>query len=380
MDFELLSIGLFFGIIATLIIIDRKNIEFGLMFIRRTERGRDRIKNFANSHKKFFNIFGNVAVVLAILLSVFGFLYLLRFQSAVRLVLPKVFPGEVSAGVEKVVFFVPLWYWVIGLFVILIPHELFHGFLFAVEKIKIKSTGLILFLIFPGGFVEPDEKQFKNSRPITRIRVASVGSVANICVGIFLILLVLLWNFLGSILYQGIGVSFEGTMPDTPAAGVGLKGMITEINGQRIKDLVDLSDVMKKVNPGEVIRVATTEGEYDIKTIENPDNSSYSFIGISRVSTKLEYKNGFSPLGDPSKSLIVYSWVSGLLGWIFMLDISIAVANLLPFLPFDGGVIWEGIFEKITKKKDLAKKMIKVLSAVTYALLVINLIGLKVFG
>ncbi|PIV68163.1 MAG: hypothetical protein COS07_05135, partial [Candidatus Aenigmarchaeota archaeon CG01_land_8_20_14_3_00_37_9] len=116
------------------------------------------------------------------------------------------------------------------------------------------------------------------------------------------------------------------------------------------------------------------------KTIENPDNSSYSFIGISRVSTKLEYKNGFSPLGDPSKSLIVYSWVSGLLGWIFMLDISIAVANLLPFLPFDGGVIWEGIFEKITKKKDLAKKMIKVLSAVTYALLVINLIGLKVFG
>ncbi|NCS71437.1 MAG: hypothetical protein GW780_04725, partial [Candidatus Aenigmarchaeota archaeon] len=124
MDFELLSIGLFFGIIAALIIIDRKNIEFGLMFIRRTERGRDRIKNFANSHKKFFNIFGNVAVVLAILLSVFGFLYLLRFQSAVRLVLPKVFPGEVSAGVEKVVFFVPLWYWVIGLFVILIPHEL----------------------------------------------------------------------------------------------------------------------------------------------------------------------------------------------------------------------------------------------------------------
>ena len=380
MDFELLSIGLFFGIIATLIIIDRKNIEFGLMFIRRTERGRDRIKNFANSHKKFFNIFGNVAVVLAILLSVFGFLYLLRFQSAVRLVLPKVFPGEVSAGVEKVVFFVPLWYWVIGLFVILIPHELFHGFLFAVEKIKIKSTGLILFLIFPGGFVEPDEAQFKNSKPFTRMKVASVGSVANICVAVLLIALTVLWNVLGSFLYQGVGVAFESTIPNTPADDAGLRGVITEINGEKIRNLGDLSGLMEKVKPGEVIRVVTTEGEYDIKTIENPDNSSYSFIGISSVSTKLEYKNGLNPLGDPSKSLAVYSWVSGLLGWVFMLDISIAVANLLPFLPFDGGVIWEGIFEKITKKKGLAKKMIKVLSAVTYALLVINLIGLKVFG
>jgi len=67
-----------------------------------------------------------------------------------------------------------------------------------------------------------------------------------------------------------------------------------------------------------------------------------------------------------------------------LIDISVAVANLLPFLPFDGGIIWQALFEKITKREKLAKRMIKVLSIFIYCLLFLNLIGfgsiLKLFG
>ena len=373
MDFEILSILAFFGILITLIIIDRKNIEFGLILMRRTHKGEKKIKNFANKHKKFFNVFANVGVIIGIALSIFGFIYLFK-GTGVRLILPKVFPGEVSDGAQKVVFFMPLWYWVIGLFVIIIPHELFHGFLFALEKIRIKSVGFFLFLIFPGGFVEPDEKQFLNSKPKTRMRVAVVGSIANVCVYILLILLTLGWLYLGSIVFQQNGIIFEGTIEDTPADKAGMKGVIIEVNEKEIKNLKDLSDVFENVEPGDTVNIATTENEYSFETIENPDNSSQAFMGIRALSTRLEYKPGFVFLGDPSKAAGVYFWVSDLFSWVSLITISVAVANLLPFLPFDGGIMWQAIFEKMTKNKRLAKRIIKVLTIITYSLLVLSFI------
>jgi membrane-associated protease RseP (regulator of RpoE activity) len=248
MDVEFLSIIALFGILGTIIFIDRKNIEFGIVFIRRTKKGKEWIKRFAEKHRKFFKFFGNVSILMAFLLSVFGFYYLFQW-TGVRLILPKVFPGEVSEGVERVVFFMPLWYWVIGLFVIIVPHELFHGFLFALEKIKIKSTGLLLFLIFPGGFVEPDEEQFKNSKPITRMRVAAVGSITNVCI---FILLLFLGLFLTNLFYEEKGmIVFPINNTSYPAKQTNLTGIITEINGNQIRNVGDFQMVIENQEPGD---------------------------------------------------------------------------------------------------------------------------------
>ena len=168
MDFEFLSVIVFFGIIGILIFKDRKNIEFKpLLIIRRTEKGKDKIKNFAKRYRKALNIFANIAVVFAFILSIIGFIYLLKVPG-VRFLFPKVFPGEVSEGVSKVALFIPLWYWVIALFIIIFPHELAHGLISVIEKIKISSMGVLLFLIFPGAFVEPDEVQFQKVKPSRR--------------------------------------------------------------------------------------------------------------------------------------------------------------------------------------------------------------------
>ena len=376
MDFEFLSIIAFFGILAILIFKDRKNIEFKpLLIIRRTEKGKDKIERFAKKYSKILNVFANVAVILGFALSIFGFVYLFTFPS-VKFLFPKVFPGEVSEGASKIAFFIPLWYWVIALFVIIFPHELAHGLITVIEKIKITSMGLILFLIFPGAFVEPDEVKFQRSKPRTRMRIASVGSIANIAVMLILVLLIFAWNFLGIIVFQEAGIIFENTIPDTPADDAGMKGVITEINGKEVRDLKDLSDILSDVNPGDTVRVVTTEGEYSFETIENPEDSSQSFMGIGNISIRLDYKYGLTFLGDASKGAAVYSWFGGLFTWVAFLNLNIAIANLLPFLPFDGGVMWQALFEKITKKKKFAKRMITALSIITYCLLVVNLIGI----
>jgi len=319
-------------------------------------------------------------LVIAILLSIFGFFYLFK-GTGVKLILPKVFPGEASESVQKFVFFMPLWYWVIGLFIILVPHELSHGFLFALEKIKIKSVGLFLFLIFPGGFVEPDEKQFQKSSPKKRMRIASVGSITNVCV---FILLIILSVSMTNLFYEENGVYvFQINNTYYPAKQVNLTGIITEIDGNRIRNIQDFEIILNQTNPGDNIQIKTYEKVYNITLIEHPDIPGKGFIGVSIASPNFltriteinpnifyEVKSVYS---NSQKSIII--WFKGLIDWVSLISIGVAVANLLPFLPFDGGIMWQAIFEKTTKKKKFSRRMIKVLSIITYGLLILNLIG-----
>ena len=383
MNFESFSILLFLGAIGVLAFIDRKNIEMKyVILIRRTQKGKETIKRLAKKHEKFLTRFADVSIIAAFIVSIVGLLFLFRFPG-VRFMFPKVFPGEPSEAVQQNAFFIPIWYWVIAIFVIITPHELSHGLLAAIEKIRINSLGVVLFLIFPGAFVEPDEEQFQKSKPLTKMRVAAVGSMANLVVFVLLMIMVFGLGKLGSVMFDPKGVQFENTIPNTPADDVGLKGVITGINDQEIKDAYDLSEILDSIKPGERIKITTTKGEYELKTIEHPDNASRSYIGIGNISTKLDYTKRFMFLGNPETGANVYIWFTELFGWIAFLDLNVAVANLLPFLPFDGGVIWQALFEKFFKKKQ-AQKMIMVLSVITYGVLILNLVGgkniLKLFG
>jgi len=379
MNLELLSIFTFFGLLAAWVFFDRKNIEFGLVLIRRTKKGKKSIKRIADKHKKFFKIFSGVGILIAIILSLFGFFYLTK-GTAVRLILPKVFPGEVSEGVSKVAIFMPIWYWVIGIFIVIVPHELFHGFLFALENIKIKSVGFLLFLIFPGGFVEPDEKQFKNTGPVKRMRVAVVGSMANICVSILLILLsgLILRGF-----YEEAGMYILPlSNVSYPVNKVNMTGVITEINGNDVNNLQDFEKIIENKKPGDKLDIQTLNNSYQVELIEHPQKAGKGFLGVSIIRENLLTKIKGNPIihyqikGFNLLSKKVIEWFSGLVEWVGLISISVAIANLLPFLPFDGGVMWQAIFEKLTRNKELSKKMIIGLSIITYAVLILSFVNL----
>ncbi|MEM2521519.1 MAG: site-2 protease family protein, partial [Candidatus Caldarchaeum sp.] len=73
--------------------------------------------------------------------------------------------------------------------IVLITHEGLHGIAARREGLPVKSAGIFMIFIVPGGFVEPDEEAFKSASPGARMRVAAVGSFANIIVGMLALML-----------------------------------------------------------------------------------------------------------------------------------------------------------------------------------------------
>ncbi|NIO44473.1 MAG: hypothetical protein GTN36_02865, partial [Candidatus Aenigmarchaeota archaeon] len=227
-DPYLLSVIIFFSFLAVLIYRDRKNIDFKYVIImRRTKRFRDILDRIAKKSISFWKTVGTIAFIVCLLSMAFGIYQILNSaylvyiglikEPAIQVVLP--FPFE--QGVSGPGFIgIPFWFWIIAVATILIPHESFHGIISRTENIKLKDVGLILMLLqyitipvviiyfiytqtfdlilflvalsfsIPGAFVEPDEKQLKKSKLMTKLRVFSAGSFINIVIGILIVLLV----------------------------------------------------------------------------------------------------------------------------------------------------------------------------------------------
>jgi membrane-associated protease RseP (regulator of RpoE activity) len=270
---------------------------------------------------------------------------------------------------------VPFWYWILGVFIVLFAHEPMHALLARAEKIKIKSFGLLLFFILPGAFVDPDEKQIKKLSMIKKLRIFAAGSFGNLIVaGVFLFLIVS-YNFLFDSLTLTEGVIFEKTIENTGASEVGLTGTITEINDKEVKSIVDLSNIMKDVKPGDIIKIKTDQGYFQVKTTVSSEDPKKPFIGISKPRTLFIYKGVLKGFGVVSENtLYIISWVLGLFEWVFVLNIGIGTFNLFPIKPLDGGLMLEEIIKHFYKGKKV-KYLVNGISLFVLSLVLINLFG-----
>ncbi|HID90378.1 TPA: hypothetical protein EYP44_00255, partial [Candidatus Bathyarchaeota archaeon] len=75
-------------------------------------------------------------------------------------------------------------YILLAVAVILVSHELAHGCILLAEGVPVKSIGVFLALAIPGGYIEHSEEDFKRRPPSSRLRVLSVGSMANLLVSL----------------------------------------------------------------------------------------------------------------------------------------------------------------------------------------------------
>ncbi|MBU4124542.1 MAG: site-2 protease family protein, partial [Nanoarchaeota archaeon] len=198
MDIYLISIILFFTIVGSLLYKYRKKVDYKyyVLFMVRTKRFSKLIDRIANKSPKFWKFISTIAILVCFYYMAQG-VYLLLVQSkaimlgtitqpGLQLVLPSL-GATASSGPGYML--IPFWFWFITIACILIPHELSHGIIARAEKIKLKSVGLLLFAIFPGAFVEPDEKQLKKSSTLKKLRVFAAGSGANFLVAAFVLLL-----------------------------------------------------------------------------------------------------------------------------------------------------------------------------------------------
>lgn len=384
------DIALFAGFIfaiALLIYSDRKKVKLeGVVFIRRTQKGRSFIDKTAKSHPLFWKRLSSVGIVLSVVLLVAGSLVLVTQAHAVisgakdggvKLLLP----GPVSTPVNVPgVFVVPWWIWVIGIAVVIIPHEFMHGIMCRIDGIRIKSVGWLLLFIIPGAFVEPDEKQLKKASKKTKLRVYAAGSFANMLVaGIILVIAFLVsFSLAASSTIEPNGL-FISTLKDSPAYNASLNGTIIAINDIAVKNHPQLTAELSKYKNGDAIKVTTAE-TYFISGflpphVINEDNANTklvtlgkhpergAFLGVRVEDQSVELK----------MNLGTYAVISLLTFWLFIFSFGIGLVNLLPIKPLDGGLI----FEELVGGR---KRLVYGVSLLMLFLLVFNLVGPLILG
>ena len=105
----------------------------------------------------------------------------------------------------------PLIEGILALAVLMVVHEMSHGFLARVHKIKLENAGVVFYGILPfGAFVEPDEKELGKVAVENSNQVLVAGSAANMITAIiaFLIIVALSMIFVGPYLDWGAAQGF----------------------------------------------------------------------------------------------------------------------------------------------------------------------------
>ena len=389
-DLYLLSVVIFFAILGVLIYRDRKNIDFKyILLMRRTKRFRNILDKIAKESITFWKVIGTIAFVVCLIVMIYGtyvmvdIAYLIQTgvitQPALSFALPV--PSE-QVIVAPGFIGIPFWFWILVISIILIPHEAFHGIIARAEKIKLRDVGLMLLAIFPGAFVEPDEKQLRKSKLMTKLRIFSAGSFINIAIGFLIILLVqsLIWSpNVGGILITNV-------IESTPAAEIGLEpGMVIEsindrettmnfdeysfmilmISGSNTEEITGyisslvLYRQLALYNPGDTVELKVSGNNYDLKLAEHPKIEGFPYIGInSTLNTK-----------DASLFAVVFP----LFGLMATLSILVGAFNILPIYPLDGGLIVQSIAERFAKKK--AKYIVMGITAAMVIVIIFSFVG-----
>jgi membrane-associated protease RseP (regulator of RpoE activity) len=268
--------------------------------------------------------------------------YLILFQSlnvpGVSPFIPATKEGKVGLVAPGTGIFIPIWYALLGIIITVIFHEFAHGILARVHKINLKSTGIVTLGILPiGAFVEPDEKELDKGGSLEKMRVFSVGSFSNFIIAIISFSLLL---FSPLILGQYIsdGITVIDTQEGYPAFNVLQRGMVIySINEKLTRNVDEFKNVISEIKPNEEITLKTNSGEIKMKTSSNPSKPDEAYIGIILTHH-------------------MPSFIHRSLFWIFFINLSISLVNLLPVIPLDGGRMLKELilifnFKKVTTSR-----------------------------
>ena len=287
-------------------------------------------------------------------------------------VLSPVIPGVNIPGVGVISFF----HWIIAIFAVATIHEFSHGFIARFFKIKVKASGFLFFGPILGAFVEPDEKQLSKSSTYTQLSIFSAGPFSNILIAfVFLWILILITPPITNMYNNQIEV--VSVDPIYPASSVGMQAgeKIIAINNQIIKNVEDFSDVLNKTKPFQKINIQTNLKNYSITLAARPENKDQGFLGIkvqySTAEIKPEIKQKYGSF-IPNALM----WISALFKWLFLVSLGIALFNLLPMGPLDGGRMFLTALIFIFKDEKKAKRVWATIGIFLLGVIIINLLPL----
>lgn len=356
--------------LASVFKLEKYGIEVGpFMLFARTQRFNNLLDRIGRWHPRAWRYIWSFFIGVGFFFSLYGFYFLgLNVWEFIKAALGQPGrPGAVAPLIPGVTmsfnFFLMI---LIPLIVAVIVHELAHGIAARADNIPVESSGLFLFLIFFGAFVEPDEEFVKTKTiRVQRARLYAAGSGANLTVAAIALVMV---TFI--IIPVPSGALISRVDAGTPADGVLVPGMvIIEMNGTAIQTNQDISTFMANTSPGDLVIFTLPEGTIPLILGENPNNASRGFIGIwSRTYFPLVYP--FSLLG-PTMGTQFYE---GLI-WFFVITISLGIINLLPIPPLDGDRLWKELIDRtVSLERKSGKALLWGLRISALTILILNIV------
>ena len=378
MNSELVATGILLFLLTWLVYWKRRCITIERIFfpvlyfaMLRTGLGLKLMDRLAKRTPRFWKAVGIIGIIVGFLGMVF-----IVVELAINFIRLLVIPETVS-GVGLVLpfrlhgaIFVPPLYWILSIFFLAVIHEFSHGVLARVYGIPLKSSGFAAVCFFipivPAAFVEPDEHELGKRSAWQQLSVFAAGPLANI-VAAFLVLFILAQVAQPIVqavnLQDGIeitGFDEEGGVSPAKEAGLEEGDIIIQAGETAIEDYDSLIAVFNTTRPGDHISVSTAGGKsVEVILGSHPKNESNPYFGIfldQHTSIKREYEsfrwvNGVLIwiVGNPDK-LSFYSQ-TGLLGWMWILNLGIGFFNLVPLGPVDGGRMLKVGLERILKKE-----------------------------
>jgi membrane-associated protease RseP (regulator of RpoE activity) len=421
-------------------VLEKYNISFwGPALMWRTNKGKKFLSTVATK-KRFWKAFGSSGIVLCFIMMILMTSVLIMqawvvfgFTAEQKEALPGPEMALILPGINPILPLEFIGYVILALVVAMVVHEFSHGIMTLAHNLKVKSLG-ILYLIVPiGAFCEPDEEELKKTSIPSRMRVYASGPTSNFVV---VVVSVLLFSFILMSAVQpaadGVSVMYVGS--DTPAQSVGLtQGMIiTSLNDTSISSMDDFFEVMQHTKSNQSISISYVKGKQTFNTqVILDDKSNYSknqshagegYLGMSPSNNhevflsvlKNPHRNfpdnflvfyilplwgylqGYNPIVAPftdSYQIVgplavipssVFWMIVNAVYWIFWLNLAVALFNVLPMIPLDGGFLFndgmKALVQKLKKEssEEQQEKTVKNISLVL-SLLILFLVVFPFF-
>ena len=288
-------------------------------FMYKSEKLRRFLDKASKRRHFFWKTFSNIGIAFALGLMVFSIYFLANN------LLKFIYPVEVGGAVPVIpvlpivtirLYWLPYFFTAIA--VVVLTHEFAHGIIARLEKIPVKSAGILMAFVFFGGFVEPDEEGLEKVSTVSKLRMIAVGSSTNLITSLLVLLL------LTGLYAPASGVLIYETTENGPIAKVGLQqwDIVEGINDTAISTVGDLEEFMTQnnVTPGVTLILKTNKGEKSIKT-ENGSRGQ-PIIGLA-------YYSDYHPCRVPLEYYLAIH-LHMTLFWLHLLSVSRAVFNMLP--------------------------------------------------
>jgi membrane-associated protease RseP (regulator of RpoE activity) len=244
-----------------------------------------------------------------------------------------------------------------AIFVAMVVHELAHAIIGSSRGIPIRSVGIGIFLSLGFALVDFDEEGFKGADRGSKIRAVAAGPAANMILATAIVLF----------FYIGLAGTAGGiiVLTTSPPASAYIRpwDVIVRINDTAITSDQAFTSYMATIRPGELLVVHTLEGAYSIRAGTNPSNSSRGFLGVSASN----YFPRLGLLGAESSYYLIY-----LMSWMNVVNMSLAILNVAPVAPLDGGKIIDEVL--MGKNTSLVGAIKVVISSMTAVILLGNFV------